>query len=115
LESNYFKGLLELFDLPNNIGIIGGKGSKAVYFVGKRNESQLVYIDPHYVQESDFTVETLKEKIDNYKANKFFEIKIQDCTPSLTVGFFCGKPHDFNEICELICKSKNVSEIIKII
>ena len=31
------------------IGLIGGKGNRGYYFVGKIN-NELIYLDPHYVE-----------------------------------------------------------------
>ena len=38
-------------DLPYSIGMIGGKPHEALYFLG-RIKDNLIYLDPHYVQES---------------------------------------------------------------
>ncbi|EGR34192.1 hypothetical protein IMG5_021070 [Ichthyophthirius multifiliis] len=49
-EENYLKIALKIFDYKNSIGMIGGKPKKALFFVG-RIEDQLIYLDPHYVQD----------------------------------------------------------------
>jgi cysteine protease ATG4 len=43
--------LLDIFKIPQFNGMIGGKPSKALYFVGADGED-LIYLDPHYVQSS---------------------------------------------------------------
>jgi cysteine protease ATG4 len=43
--------LLDILKIPQFNGMIGGKPSKALYFVGS-NEEDLIYLDPHYVQSS---------------------------------------------------------------
>jgi hypothetical protein len=30
-------------------GILGGKPEKALFFVGKHNNKDFIYLDPHYV------------------------------------------------------------------
>lgn len=114
LEPLYYDPLLEIFDIKHNIGGIGGKGTQAIYFIGKHNR-ELVYLDPHYVQESDISVEDLLKNIDTYTANKFFSIKIENCTPSLTLGIFCANTNDYFETLEQIKNSKKLKEIIKIL
>jgi cysteine protease ATG4 len=36
--------------MPTSVGIIGGVPSKALYIVGHEGDD-LIYLDPHYVQE----------------------------------------------------------------
>ena len=43
--------LIDLFKMKYFNGMIGGKPTKALYFVGVDDE-ELVYLDPHYVQPS---------------------------------------------------------------
>lgn len=43
--------LLDILKIPQFNGMIGGKPSKALYFVGADGED-LIYLDPHYVQSS---------------------------------------------------------------
>lgn len=113
LDPIYYNSSLNLLDLKHNIGIIGGKDTSAVYFIGKYNQ-ELIYLDPHYVQESDLSVEDLLKNIDTYKPNKFFSLNIKDCTPSLTVGIFCADKSDYFEVLEQIKSSKPLSDIINI-
>lgn len=51
-QEEYRRVVMDLLELPQSVGIIGGKPNKALYFVGKDSLDRLIYLDPHYVQES---------------------------------------------------------------
>jgi cysteine protease ATG4 len=46
----YKNSLCKIFKSPYSIGIIGGKPNSSYYFVGFQDD-ELVYLDPHKVQE----------------------------------------------------------------
>lgn len=109
LEECYYDSIIDFFDLKNNIGMIGGKGTRALYFIG-HTENKLIFLDPHYVQESvdlfnttGSSDEKSKLKIscsnssnhdvsvyNNYKSyipQDFMTVDLDKMTPSLTLGF----------------------------
>jgi hypothetical protein len=86
VDEIYHTSLLDFFKLYNNIGIIGGKGSKALYFIGTY-ESSLLFLDPHYVKEH--------EKNSNHTPDNVFFMDIKDMTPCITMGFYCNDISDF--------------------
>ena len=56
--------LMDLFKVKSFNGMIGGKPKKALFFVGLQGED-LVYLDPHYVQDST-TCRNLETKMETY-------------------------------------------------
>jgi hypothetical protein len=109
LEECYYDSIIDFFDLKNNIGMIGGKGTRALYFIG-HTENKLIFLDPHYVQESVDLFNTTgssdeKSKLNiscsnssnhdvsvynNYKSyipQDFMTVDLDKMTPSLTLGF----------------------------
>lgn len=47
----YLESVKEIFNFSSNVGICGGKEHSALYFVGFSNPD-LIYLDPHYVQDA---------------------------------------------------------------
>jgi len=45
----YLNTITKLLSFKESIGMLGGKGSRAFYFIGLQN-NDLLYFDPHYVQ-----------------------------------------------------------------
>ena len=79
--------VLKIFDIPTNIGFIGGKRSRAFYFIGK-SATNLIFLDPHYIQETI----SLKKLGTNYATesyipNDIYYMPINDLSPSFTIGF----------------------------
>ena len=48
-ESDLISLLQECFEMPQSLGVIGGRPNHALYFVGCCDD-QLVYLDPHTTQ-----------------------------------------------------------------
>jgi hypothetical protein len=101
VEECYYESLLDYFRINNNIGIIGGRGTKALYFVGRMNKS-FIYIDPHYVKESVRKISNKEDLINNYRASDLLYLDVKDMTPSISMGFVCSNIKEFyNLVTEL--------------
>lgn len=46
VNKEYFQPIKSIFQNPLNVGIIGGKPSQALYFVGVQKD-ELILLDPH--------------------------------------------------------------------
>ena len=79
--------ILKIFDIKTNIGIIGGSNTRAYYFIGKCN-TNLLFLDPHYVQPTipltKFGTDSIHE---SYRPNNIFYMPINDISPSFSIGF----------------------------
>ena len=87
LDEEIFEDILNVFDIPSNIGLIGGKNSRAFYFIGKCSNN-LLFLDPHYVQStiplSAFGTYSIQ---DTYRPNDIYYMPINELSPSFTIGF----------------------------
>ena len=105
LDQQYYKQVLKLFQIPGNIGIIGGENNKGYYYFGINNEDELLLLDPHMNQNSYKTKEELENVyLTSYIPNYIYKIKISEISPAFTVGFV------FHNMCEfklLIISLKN--------
>jgi cysteine protease ATG4 len=94
LEECYYDSLLDYFKINNNIGLIGGRGSKALYFIGSFGKS-FIYIDPHYVKENVTKISDKERLVINYRPSDLFYLDIKDMTPSISMGFVCTCIREF--------------------
>ena len=89
--------ILKFFNYKNNIGFIGGKTSKAYYFIGNC-EDNLIFLDPHHVQESISINDIfVGEGSQSYKPNDVFYMNINELSPSFTFGFAIKNLYEFEE------------------
>ena len=87
LDPDLYEDTLKLFDIRTNIGFIGGKNSRAFYFIGKCDRN-LLFLDPHYVQPTlplnKFGTNSIHE---SYRPVDIYYMPINDLSSSFSVGF----------------------------
>jgi hypothetical protein len=87
LDEDMYSDVLKIFDIETNIGFIGGKNTRAFYFIGKC-ENNVIFLDPHYVQDTiplnKFGTDSVQ---DTYIPNDIFYMPIKELSPSFTIGF----------------------------
>ena len=89
--------VLNFFNYKNNIGFIGGKTSKAYYFIGNC-EDNLIFLDPHHVQNAISINDIfVGNGSPSYKPNDIFYININELSPSFTFGFAIKNLYEFEE------------------
>ena len=108
LEKEYYNQVLKLFQIPGNIGLIGGEKNKGFYYFGATNENELLFLDPHLNQKS-FKSRTELENfyLTSYIPNYFYKINIENISPAFTVGFLF---HNINEFKLLMFSLKNYAK-----
>jgi hypothetical protein len=103
LEEDYMDSMLRYFNIHNNLGIIGGKPSRALYFIGHDFKNRLIFLDPHFVQESvksyDHLIQNIQSEenkiFNTYKPNDYYLMEIKKMSASFTCGFLCPTFSDF--------------------
>ena len=87
LEEEVYEDIFKIFDIKTNIGLIGGKNTRAFYFIG-RCDKNLIFLDPHYVQPTiplnKFGTDSIQE---TYRPNDIYYMPINDLSPSFSIGF----------------------------
>jgi len=91
----YLNTITKLMSFKNSIGMLGGKGSRAFYFMGVQN-NHLLYFDPHWVQEAASGLETIKQSFNTYFLHKCFQISIKDIDTSVGFGFYIRNQEEYN-------------------
>ena len=98
LEEDYCDEVLKIFDIENNIGIIGGKKTRAFYFIGKCGNN-LIFLDPHYVQET-LSIKKIGTNVvqETYIPNDIFYMNVNEISPSFTIGFAINDMKSFKKL-----------------
>eukprot|EP01023_Acetabularia_acetabulum_P001458 TRINITY_DN10569_c1_g1_i1.p1 TRINITY_DN10569_c1_g1~~TRINITY_DN10569_c1_g1_i1.p1 ORF type:complete len:487 (-),score=82.37 TRINITY_DN10569_c1_g1_i1:248-1708(-) len=100
----YHSQLLSLFTYPQSIGVLGGRPSSSLYFVGCQHHS-LLYLDPHasqpVVRDGDMS---------SYHCGVMRHMDVTSMDSSLALGFYCANKQEFEDLCgrllelEMSCK-----------
>jgi hypothetical protein len=90
--------VLKIFDIETNIGFIGGKNSRAFYFIGKCGKN-VIFLDPHYVQSTIPLIQlgTISVK-DSYIPNDIYYMPVEELSPSFTIGFAVNNMQNFKKL-----------------
>ena len=100
LDEDIFDDILKIFDIKTNIGLIGGKSSRAFYFIGRCGKN-LLFLDPHYVQPTIpltlFGTDSLPE---SYRPNNIYYMPINELSPSFSIGFAIKDMENFKMLME---------------
>ena len=95
LDEDLYGEVLKIFDINTNIGLIGGKNSRAFYFIGKCGDN-LIFLDPHYVQQTIPLNVLGTDKIEeSYTPNNIYYMNISELSPSFSIGFAIKDVKDF--------------------
>ena len=106
LEDDYYDEVLKIFDIENNIGMIGGKNTRAFYFIG-RCGNNLIFLDPHYVQET-LSLKKIGTNVvkDTYIPNDIFYMLVNELSPSFTIGFAINDMKNFKKLIKQFKENK---------
>ena len=95
LDRDIYDEVPKIFNIKTNIGFIGGKGSRAYYFIGYCGDN-LIFLDPHYIQPTiglnQFGISYTHE---TYKPGNIYFMNVKDLSPSFTIGFAVKDMKDF--------------------
>lgn len=93
----YIEGLKTCLQMPQSVGMIGGKPSQALYFIGYVGE-EVVFLDPHVTQ--NFTDLDDEEQFDDssYHPETCWRINFQSMDPSLALCFSCTTRSEWQDL-----------------
>jgi cysteine protease ATG4 len=99
IEKIYYESLFFLFQSKNFLGFIGGKPNRAFYCIGIDQENNLIYLDPHFTQESiNSCFYNIPKYHESYFKKNIYRIKISQIQPALTIGFIFRNVLEFNAL-----------------
>jgi cysteine protease ATG4 len=86
LGQDYYEVVKTALQMPESVGIIGGRPRSALYFVGYQDES-LLFLDPHLVQEACTDDMDLLNNLRTYTNKSARIIPLTKVASSMTLGF----------------------------
>ena len=101
IDSGYLNNIHKIFNIRNNLGIIGGKINKAFYFIGINPEkNELLYLDPHVNNIAIKNVEELRinTNFDTYKVKNIYSLKLNKLSPCFTIAFNFKNYDEYNTL-----------------
>ena len=106
IPKEYYKGIKELFNLKECIGIIGGKTRLAYYFIGYDDENDsLLYLDPHVTKEADKNVD-INNILGKHINKEVHLLKMTKMSTAFTIGFCFRTYEEFLHLFEFWQKAK---------
>ena len=98
LDEEIYNEVMNIFNMEANIGFIGGKNTRAFYFIGKCGKN-IIFLDPHFVQDTiplnKFGTSSVQ---DTYIPNDIFYMQINELSPSFTIGFAVKDMKSFKKL-----------------
>ncbi|KAL4805237.1 hypothetical protein BDV18DRAFT_16646 [Aspergillus unguis] len=95
----YWSGLKAVLQMPQSVGIAGGRPSASHYFVGVQG-SHFFYLDPHNTRNAlkhgDPNSYT-QEEVDTYHTRRLRRLDIKDMDPSMLIGFLIKDLSDWED------------------
>ena len=106
IPKEYYKGIKELFNLKECIGIIGGKTRQAYYFIGYNdNEDSLIFLDPHVTKEDDKSI-NYNNILSKHIVKPIYSLKMSKMSTGFTIGFCFRNYEEFLHLFEFWQKAK---------
>lgn len=106
IEPEYFPAIKACFQLPQCVGLLGGKPNFALYFVGTthsehgESDDSLIFLDPHFVQQAVKTPQDLKHMKETYFSGgrSAKKISMHSLDPILGIGLLVRNKQDLEQL-----------------
>jgi len=106
IPKEYYKGIKELFNLKQCLGIIGGKTRSAYYFIGYNDDDDsLLYLDPHVAKEDDKII-NMNDILEKHIKKEVYLLKMSKMSTAFTIGFYFRNYEEFLNLFEFWQKAK---------
>lgn len=96
----YWEALIASLQMPQSIGIAGGRPSSSHYFIGVQGQ-YFFYLDPHYTRPAlpyhENPQEYSQEEVDTCHTRKLRRLHIKEMDPSMLIGFFIRDEEDWKD------------------
>ncbi|KAK4216402.1 putative cysteine protease [Rhypophila decipiens] len=99
INSVYHEALISTLQMPQSIGIAGGRPSSSLYFVGVQGK-WLFYLDPHHPRPAlpyrANPAEYTQEEVDSCHTRRLRSLHVEDMDPSMLIGFLIKDEDDWD-------------------
>ena len=95
INSLYFSVLLQCFQFPQFVGVVGGKHRYSLYFVGTQGDN-LIYLDPH-LEVRAAMLSTTSRASEHLHTHAVRMLNITNLDPSMVINFYCRTREDFED------------------
>ncbi|KAK1245646.1 hypothetical protein MKX07_004715 [Trichoderma sp. CBMAI-0711] len=96
----YWEPLIATLQMPQSVGIAGGRPSSSHYFVGSQG-SYLFYLDPHHTRKAlpyhEDVANYTDEDIDSCHTSRLRRLHVKEMDPSMLIGFLIRSETDWAE------------------
>ncbi|KAI9738329.1 MAG: Cysteine protease atg4 [Cirrosporium novae-zelandiae] len=82
----YWEGLKSILQMPQSVGIAGGRPSASHYFIGVQNHS-FFYLDPHTTRPALSYLSPTPAEVDSCHTRRLHRLHVKDLDPSMLMGF----------------------------
>ncbi|KAI9147894.1 putative cysteine protease ATG4 [Paramyrothecium foliicola] len=100
----YWEALVASLQMPQSVGIAGGRPSSSHYFVGAQGAAQgahLFYLDPHYTRKAlpyhESPANYTDDEVDSCHTARLRRVHIREMDPSMLIGFLIRNEDDWVE------------------
>ncbi|KAG0342407.1 Cysteine protease atg4b [Podila humilis] len=97
LTEKYSNNIKKLFELPQFLGIAGGRPGRSLYFVASQG-NELFYFDPHFVKPRATPEELNQCPSPGYHCNVIRTMEIHELDPSMMLGFLIQSKEDLLDL-----------------
>ncbi|KAJ4255071.1 Cysteine protease atg4 [Fusarium torreyae] len=95
----YWEALIAALQMPQSVGIAGGRPSSSHYFIGAQG-SFLFYLDPHHTRPAlphhEDPTEYTSEEIASCHTSRLRRIHVREMDPSMLIGFLIRSEDDWH-------------------
>ncbi|KAL7619991.1 Cysteine protease atg4 [Parahypoxylon ruwenzoriense] len=96
----YWEALAASLQMPQSIGIAGGRPSSSHYFIGVQG-LHFFYLDPHYTRPAlpyhEHPDEYTPEEVDTCHTRKLRRLHVKEMDPSMLIGFLIRDEEDWRD------------------
>jgi len=96
----YWEALIAALQMPQSVGIAGGRPSSSHYFIGSQG-SFLFYLDPHHTRPAlpyhENPMDYTSEEIESCHTARLRRIHVREMDPSMLIGFLIRSEEDWQD------------------
>lgn len=91
----YHTGLKAILEMPQCVGIAGGRPSSSHYFIGHQSD-QFFYLDPHSTRPA-LSPQPTQAEIETCHTRRVRRLGLAEMDPSMLIGFLIRSKQEFQE------------------